>query len=87
MAADPLKKLMGDNWPKRRRYMTVVLLWAMFNVDYILIFSQDNVLNQNALFAFITLIGSIIGTYVFGAVWDDSDKRKHLAGSTEDETK
>lgn len=75
---DLKEKLFGDNWPKRRRYMTAVLAWAMLNVDYILIFGQDNALNQNALFAMVTLIGSIIGAYVFGAVWDDADKRKRI---------
>lgn len=74
--AEKLKQLLGDNWPRRRRYMTVVLAWAMLNTDYILIFGTDNALHQNALVALITLIGSIIGAYVFGAVWDDSDKRK-----------
>lgn len=77
--SDLKTKLFGDNWPKRRRYMTAVLIWAMLNVDYILVFGQDNALNQNALFAMVTLIGSIIGAYVFGAVWDDADKRKHIA--------
>lgn len=81
---DPVKKLFGDNWPKRRRYMTVVLAWAMLNVDYILIFGKNSALNQNALFAMVTLIGSIIGAYVFGAVWDDSDKRKNLDKSEGD---
>lgn len=83
MSEGDRKTVYGDNWPRRRRYMTIVLLWAMANVNYILIFGQDNAINQNALVALITLIASIIGAYVFGAVWDDADKRKNLGPGAE----
>ncbi len=71
-------KLFLDNWPKRRRWMKVILVWAMANAQYIIFFGQDTGLHQNALVALLSLIFAIIGTYVFGATWDDNDKRRHL---------
>lgn len=65
-----------DNWPIRRKWMLSVLLWAVGNAQYIIVWGDDTVLNQSALYALLALIAGIIGSYVFGAVWDDNDKRR-----------
>lgn len=63
--------------------MVRILVWAMFNVQAILVFTMskgaENALLENALIAFLALVASILGTYVFGAVWDDNNKRQHIA--------
>jgi hypothetical protein len=68
--------LVLDNWPRRRRWMKIVLIWAMGNAQYILIFGKDSGLFMNAFLGLLTLIAAIIGSYVFGAIWDDTDKRR-----------
>lgn len=79
MKKSPLNFLPTDNWSIRRRWMKVVLAWAMLNTQYILFWGEDNALNQNALIAFVGMVVAITGSYVFGAVWDDNDKRKWKA--------
>jgi hypothetical protein len=74
-----MNKLFLDNWPKRRRWMQVILAWALANAQYIIIWGRDSGLHENALIALLTLIASILGTYVFGATWDDRDKRRHFS--------
>jgi hypothetical protein len=63
--------------------MLRVLLWALFNAQAIMIvafwFKSENTILSNALIALLGLIASIIGAYVFGATWDDNDKRRHLS--------
>lgn len=83
--------LFRDNWTRRRRWMTVGLIFSMGNAEAIIVVflvrlfmpglgpaNDEGILIQ----AFLALIGmamSIFGCYVFGATWDDNDKRKHLA--------
>lgn len=65
-----------DNWPIRRKWMLSILIWAVVNAQYVILMGDDTALNQNALYALLGLIAGIIGSYVFGAVWDDNDKRR-----------
>jgi len=69
--------LVADNWQIRRRWMKVILAWAMLNIEYLIIWGSDNALHQNALVSLLGLVVAIAGSYIFGAVWDDNDKRKH----------
>ncbi|MGX1098856.1 hypothetical protein [Amorphus sp. MBR-141] len=70
-----------DNWPKRRRWMALVMIWMAANVEYLVVFGDpDSALHQQALVALIGGIFATLGSYVFGAVWDDVDKRKRAAG-------
>ncbi len=83
--------LFRDNWPRRRKWMSWVLIWAMTNSQIIICASvlrslspfpkenPENALLIQALLALLAMIASTMGYYVFGAVWDDNDKRKHLA--------
>lgn len=72
------KKLYLDNWPRRRRWMLSILIWAVLNIQYLIFFGVDTGLHQNALVALLGLVGATIGSYVFGAVWDDNDKRRRM---------
>ncbi|WP_156029587.1 hypothetical protein [Ancylobacter sp. FA202] len=63
--------------------MSIVLAWAMGNAQAIIVAAivkwDENALLIQALIALLALIASIVGAYVFGANWDDRDKRRHLA--------
>lgn len=78
-------QLYTDNWPRRRKWMLTVLVWALANAQYVMIWGDDTGLHQNALVALLGLIAAIIGSYVFGAVWDDNDKRRRCAHQQEGE--
>lgn len=83
-AAALSQELTRDNWPIRRRWMFRVLLWAMANAQGIILASvvgfikSSNSILEQALIALLTLIAAILGSYVFGAVWDDREKRKFI---------
>jgi hypothetical protein len=78
------QELTRDNWPIRRRWLFRVLLWAMANAQAIIAASvagfiaPSNSILEQALIALLTLIAAIIGSYVFGAIWDDKNKRRFL---------
>jgi hypothetical protein len=73
--------VIGDTWPKRRLVVWAVLifcaelvavcLWAAVQTgDAVLIKS----VSDNAFY----LGGTVALSYVFGSIWDDNNKRKHL---------
>lgn len=74
-----------DNWPRRRRWMITLLVWLMGNAQYLILFGQDTALHQNALVALLSAIVAIIGSYIFGATWDDREKRRNLPPMDEGE--
>ena len=77
----PVEKLFNDNWPIRRRWLRLALIWMALNVQVILVVGffkiviAASALHQKALITMLTAIVSLIGFYVFGSVWDDNDKR------------
>lgn len=78
--------IVGDTWPKRRRvvYATLVFCSVVIMGALGAAIAEKNmsaVLNiaENAFF----LGGSVIFAYVFGSIWDDVDKRRHLAKQDE----
>jgi len=70
--------LFETNWKIRRRVMFASLIYIAFNISWILTTGDDTAVNQQAIIAFIAAGVSIIGAYVFGAVWDDNNKRERL---------
>lgn len=70
--------LFETNWKVRRRVMFMALLYIAFNISWILLSGVDTAVNQQAVIAFIAAGVSIIGAYVFGAVWDDNNKRERM---------
>lgn len=73
--------VIGDTWPKRRRIVYAALLFCSLIIAAslgaaIAAKERSAVLSiaGNAYF----LGGSVIFAYVFGSIYDDVDKRKHL---------
>lgn len=78
--------VVGDTWPKRRKVIYAVLMFCALLIAACLgaaIAAKDMVaataVSTNAFF----LGGSVAGSYLFGSIWDDRDKRKHLPTSPE----
>ncbi|MEP9389671.1 hypothetical protein [Mesorhizobium sp. KR9-304] len=67
-------KLGSDDWRIRRRIIVLLLIWCVAMVTYIAIFGPPDQLREAIATALIILIGSIVGSYVFGVIWDDKSK-------------
>ena len=63
------------SWTVRRRIIVAVLTWACSLVTYLAIWGRPTSLSEAIATGLILLIGSVIGSYVFGAAWDDKNKR------------
>jgi hypothetical protein len=64
--------------------MVTLLIWLVANAQYLIIWGNDTGLHQNALVSCLGAIIAIIGSYVFGAVWDDNHKRQWVDNSKQD---
>lgn len=70
-----VKDLLEDGWPVRRRVMFLALAYVAANVQYLAIWGNDTALNSTIATNLLWVGGGIIGAYVFGAVWDDMNRR------------
>lgn len=79
---DDINQVAPDNWAIRRRIVFVSLIYIALLVVYIIWRGTDTSLYQQVAVALIGAAVAIIGSYVFGAVWDDRSKRKDLPRPT-----
>jgi hypothetical protein len=68
--------LMKAEWRIRRKVIFATLLFCAVEVGYLTLAGQDTQLHQAIATSLILLAGSVIGSYVFGAIWDDANARK-----------
>lgn len=61
-------------WKNRRRVIFATLLYIAVAVGYLIWNGEDTGLHQDIASGLILLAGAVIGSYVFGAVWDDNRK-------------
>lgn len=66
-----------DNWKYRRRVVFGSLVYIATMVVYIVWRGADSSLYRDISVALIGAGVAIIGSYVFGAVWDDRDIRRN----------
>lgn len=62
---------MRPSWKIRRRIIVATLLFCAGEIVYLTIWGQDTDLAATIANGVLILAGSVIGSYVFGAVWDD----------------
>jgi hypothetical protein len=66
----------GSSWKMRRRMMFAVVFFCMWVIGYVIVKDRTSGPADTALtMAFLTLI-SIVGSYVFGATWEDLSLNK-----------
>lgn len=75
MSDAPAKPIPND-WRRRRRVIHAVLIYCAGAVAYLVIFGTDTALHQQIGLALIGLAATTVGSYVFGATWDDHNVRK-----------
>ncbi len=72
----------SSSWKVRRRMMFLVVFFCMWVIGYVLVKDRTSGPADTALtMAFLTII-SIVGSYVFGATWEDLSLSK-LKGKQE----
>ena len=64
----------GFSWKWRRRMVWLVCLFCMGEIGYIIWRGGGDPVHTAALTPLSLLLGSVVGSYVFGAVWDDNKK-------------
>lgn len=73
----------GSSWKVRRRMMFVVVAFCMWVIGYVLVKNLTSGPADTALtMAFLTII-SIVGSYVFGATWEDLSLTKFKSKGTQ----
>lgn len=64
-------------WRIRRSIIFLSLTFCAIGVGYLIIAGQDTRLHETIASGLLLLAGSVIGSYVFGAVWDDKNVMAH----------
>lgn len=72
----------SPDWAVRRRIIILVLIWCAGLVTYLATVGRPNSLSETVATSLILLMGSIIGSYVFGAVWEKNVARKAEVAQT-----
>jgi hypothetical protein len=62
------------SWKIRRRIITGTLLFCAATVSYIVFKGTDSHINETIVTSAFALAGMVIGSYVFGAVYEDTKK-------------
>jgi hypothetical protein len=69
-----------SSWAMRRRIIVATLLWCGGMVTYLAILGRPIQLSETAVNGLLLLMASVIGSYVFGAVWDDKGALSNIGG-------
>ena len=83
--ADDIARVAKDNWKIRRRVVFGALGYIAIMLAYIVLVGTDSALFGQVAVGLIGAAVAIIGSYVFGAVWDDNGKRRLMAERDEPE--
>lgn len=62
------------SWRVRRRIVVLTLVYCGAYVGYLGVWGRDITLSETIANGLILLAGSVIGSYVFGVVWDDKNR-------------
>lgn len=84
----PLPKIpLGKpSWAIRRRIIIITLLWCGGMVTYLAAWGRPITLSDTVANGCLLLMASVIGSYVFGAVWEDTRLPPADGGSVEEES-
>jgi hypothetical protein len=66
----------SPDWAVRRRIIILVLIWSAGIITYLAIWGRSIALSDTIAMNLILLMGGIIGSYVFGAVWEKNFARR-----------
>ena len=64
-------KVNSMKWKIRRRVVILTLMFCALSVVYLMLFGEDTRLNETIVVGAFFLAGSTIGSYIFGATWEN----------------
>lgn len=67
-------------WKNRRRVIFGTLIFCAGVIAYLAAWGADTRVNEAIAMGVLILVASIIGSYVFGAVWDDANVLASIRG-------
>lgn len=70
-------------WWRRRVAIAGVLIFCGLGVGYLIIWGRDMQLHRDIANGLILLAGTTLGSYVFGATWDDASKRRTIVDTAD----
>lgn len=71
-------KITRPPWKVRRRIVNLTLLFCAACVLWIMVRGDDRGVNEVIVVSAFGLAFSVIGSYIFGAVWDDKNVMEKL---------
>jgi DMSO reductase anchor subunit len=66
----------SPDWAVRRRIIIISLVWIAAVITYLAVWGRPIALSDTIAMNLILLFGGIIGSYVFGAIWDRKNTLK-----------
>lgn len=64
------------SWKNRRRMMWIVVIFCMLCISYVIHLKLDSGMAETVVtMSFVTITG-VVGSFVFGATWQDVGKGK-----------
>ncbi|MBX4897445.1 hypothetical protein [Rhizobium bangladeshense] len=66
----------SPDWAVRRRIIILSLIWIAALVTYLAVWGRPIALSDTAVTNLLWIFGGIVGSYVFGAVWETNVARK-----------
>lgn len=69
----PDRNHLGKKWQFRRTVIVMSLIFCATVITFLLLYGEDTRLNETIALGTFGLTISIIGSAVFGAVWDDKN--------------
>lgn len=68
----------NSNWRIRRKIIIITLLFCAAVVTYITLKGTDSRTAETIVQSAFALAGAVIGSYIFGATWEDKAKISNL---------
>lgn len=76
MTAGAAARNLDGSWKVRRALIFTTLIFCAAVVVRVMWTGEDTRVNETLVLSAFGLAGMVIGSYVFGAVWDDRTKRR-----------
>lgn len=73
----PRRAPLDRSWRIRRAIIIGTIVWCVGMVTYLAVWGRDTELSQTTVNGLLLLMASVIGSYVFGAVWDDQNRDRN----------
>jgi len=81
-----MSKYPKPSWKVRRRLVIATLLFSAFCILWVMFSKDTRPVAEIIVMTMVGLFGSTLGSYIFGAVWDDNNYMKALKPKSDNVT-